>query len=450
MWTIVWKDILDALTSYRFLITTCLLFLLVMVSMIVLSEQYKGDLHSHYVAAAAYEGSDRKMWNPNEPGGIVGYLPIKGIYAFRKPQVLSMIAGGVDGILPNLVHVGTGTNRYRSLSINSDLYRSPLNKLFAVPDYSYIVGIVVSLLCVIFTFDSICGERESNTLRLVMSNPIPRHQVILGKWISSFTCLALAFLVSSICGFIYLYLNEEVRLAGADMSRILLILVVSLIYIALFCSLGLFISSVSKKPASAFVLCLLIWSWVILVYPSLAPEVAALLSPTPTEAEIEYEKGRIFHEYHWIKMRTRQDLWSKGAEQQEIAQRFMELDAGARGRMRKIDEEFENRVGEQVSFCKSLSRVSPYPCFIYSVTGLSRTGMDEIKSFRDLLRRFSDRLQESSSNPDSLDLVPEFGQHNPSLANSLSIMLIDVLLLAIYTVIFFVASYMCFLRYDVR
>lgn len=94
-----------------------------------------------------------------------------------------MIATGVDDALPNLIHAGTGINRYKSLSVNFDLYRSPLSMLFSVPDYSYVVGIVMSLLCVIFTFDSICGERESNTFRLVMSNPVPRYQILLGKWI---------------------------------------------------------------------------------------------------------------------------------------------------------------------------------------------------------------------------------------------------------------------------
>ena len=47
------------------------------------------------------------------------------------------------------------------------------------------IGYVLSLIAILFTFDSISGERERGTLRLMLANSIPRHTVLLGKFLGA-------------------------------------------------------------------------------------------------------------------------------------------------------------------------------------------------------------------------------------------------------------------------
>jgi ABC-type transport system involved in multi-copper enzyme maturation permease subunit len=128
----------------------------------------------------------------------------------------------------------------------------------------------------------------------------------------------------------------------------------------------------------------------------------------------------------------------------------MELDKEAQEKMRKLDEDYENRLGRQISLCRSISRLSPYSCFVYSVTSLSRTGIGDARNFKTTLRNSREEFQENSSNLGNAVVMQEFRSRHLDLASSLSIMSADVMVLAIYCVIFFALSYVCFLRYDVR
>ena len=60
------------------------------------------------------------------------------------------------------------------LQIGASRYPNPISVLFATPDLAYVVNIVISLLALLLTFDAITGELETGTLRLMLSNAVPR------------------------------------------------------------------------------------------------------------------------------------------------------------------------------------------------------------------------------------------------------------------------------------
>ena len=49
-------------------------------------------------------------------------------------------------------------------------------------DWEFIIGYVLSFVGLLFVFDSISGERQQGTMRLILSNSIPRYTVLLGKF----------------------------------------------------------------------------------------------------------------------------------------------------------------------------------------------------------------------------------------------------------------------------
>ena len=59
---------------------------------------------------------------------------------------------------------------------------------------------VGSLLAVLFAFDAICGEKERGTLKVMLSNAVPRDLIILSKGIGGYLCLIVPFLVALLAG----------------------------------------------------------------------------------------------------------------------------------------------------------------------------------------------------------------------------------------------------------
>ena len=62
----------------------------------------------------------------------------------------------------------------------------PLLATFRLLDLEFVFSVVLSLFAVVFAYDAVSGEKESGTLRLVFSNPVPRHLFILGKMAGAF------------------------------------------------------------------------------------------------------------------------------------------------------------------------------------------------------------------------------------------------------------------------
>jgi ABC-type transport system involved in multi-copper enzyme maturation permease subunit len=73
---------------------------------------------------------------------------------------------------------------------------SPMPALFPLMDWFLIVGVVMSLLALVFSYDAICGEREDGTLRLAISYPVSRSVLLLGKWTGGFLSLLLPFVTA--------------------------------------------------------------------------------------------------------------------------------------------------------------------------------------------------------------------------------------------------------------
>ena len=62
-------------------------------------------------------------------------------------------------------------------------------------DFTFIFQVVLSLFAILFTYDAINGERESGTLRLTYSCPVPRATYLLAKLAGAWTGLVVPLLI---------------------------------------------------------------------------------------------------------------------------------------------------------------------------------------------------------------------------------------------------------------
>lgn len=82
-------------------------------------------------------------------------------------------------------------------------------------------------------------------------------------------CLILSLIISVLLALFLLTTSGSIALSGEDFLRILGILLTSAIYLSTFYLIGLLISTVSRRTATALILVMFVWVMLVLVYPSL-------------------------------------------------------------------------------------------------------------------------------------------------------------------------------------
>ena len=66
------------------------------------------------------------------------------------------------------------------------------------------IGYVLSLIAILFTFDLISGEREHGTLRLTLANSVPRHTVLIGKFLGALVSISVPFTLAILINLVFL------------------------------------------------------------------------------------------------------------------------------------------------------------------------------------------------------------------------------------------------------
>ena len=76
---------------------------------------------------------------------------------------------------------------------------NPFLSIFLAVDVIFVFKIVLSALAILFAYNTISGEREDGTLKLVLSNPVPRDALVLGKYLGGMLSLFPIVVMSFAC-----------------------------------------------------------------------------------------------------------------------------------------------------------------------------------------------------------------------------------------------------------
>lgn len=455
--TLIKREIVGNILSFRFIVTFVLFFCLVLVSVFILTNGYQTRLESYEAASSAHGKSLDETGQNEDPAEQFDELFVsKGVYADLRPQRLSIFVDGLEPHMPSQVQ----TALFNPRSVDEDLYKNPLLSLFASPDYGYIVNIVVSLLALLFVFDAICGEKERGTLKITLSNSVPRDLVILSKWIGGYLTLAVPFLVAALAGYAYVSTSGSLVLDGDEMVRLGWIVGISLLYISLFFTLGLMISTLTHRAATSLIISLFVWICWILVIPNLAPVIARIAYAVPSVEKIVAEKMAVDQETDLRLARVSQTTLTYGKEGQRMMD---EIRAEGESRKDKLDRFYEDEFRTQISVSQTLSRLSPAASFRYATTEMAGTGVRHYQDFKKSYKRFNDELEEygdeindKRDNRGQLpadwfnkDQVPTLRMMSSRIGDSIDAITPDLMLLAVYNLLFFLGAYLLFIRYDV-
>ena len=418
--TIVKKEIASNLLSYKFFIVILLMTILLAASIFILYKDFKG------------RQEDYALIRPN-PGDPIAVLP---------PNPLSIFAKGLDEAIGRSFEV----DRLGMIDVRAG--QKSGNSIFAffpTPDFVYIVKVVLSLVALLFGFDQIAWERENGVLRLMLSNPVSRAAILAGKWLGNFLSLAVPFLLISLIGFVLLALDPQIHFGAAGTARFLLILAVSLLYAALFLSLGILVSAMARRAAISLIILLFIWAAAIFVVPNLGTLIARQMVEVPSVKALS-EK--------------RQQIWTREILLQEMERRSAGYNRAGDPAARHIDaiqneiDQMENdyrlKFNRLVRLSKTINRFSPAACFVYASTALAGTGIEEESRLKEAVIRYKDSalkavVWETTEKP------PAFSYRYRSIGQVLAGGgIVDAAILLIVAIVLFGWGFAAFLRYDVR
>jgi len=446
---LVKKEILNNILSFRFAVTFLLFFLLISGSVLMMAADHQKQVRDYSNAKAAYRQRISQMRNYDE-------FQMFGMTDRQRPNRLSIFAMGLE---PDMSRSVTNSE-WRNVEIGGTPYANPLFALFSTPDVTYIVNIVVSLLAILFVFDAVSGEREEETLKLMLSNPVPRDMILMGKCVGSLVCLSAAFLISLGAGLVTARVTMSLVFTSSQWLRIGMLILTSLLYISAFLMLGLFISTCVRNSGTSLMISLLAWVVLVLGVPNVVPIVTKQIVPLESPQKLASEMRAIEQE-EW---EAAQKRMREGMSKEEFHRIFTEVRRKIEDRSEALTDSYMNRFVNQASVARIMSRVSPSACFTYASTTLAGTGVEAYEAFiryvhedfRDQFeaslseaRRSSESRRESGDQIDPTKL-PEFSLARPTIDLVLRDSLLDIGLLFVYNTLFFLGAFVRFLRYDVK
>ncbi len=449
---IIKKEIINNILSFRFAISYVLLFALVLLAVFLMSNEY-GTRQREYASISKKERAHiDQLQRIEDPRALFRAFSAVSFNGLRQPRSASILARGLDNEIPIEV---PAYGAIRGLSSAERAGRNALREVFQAPDFVYVVNVVMSLLALLFVFDSICGEKDQGTLKLLLAHSLPRDTLLLGKWVGGYISVAMPFSMAALAGFTYVYASGALNADG--LWRFVLIYGLSLVYISAFFTLGLMISTLAHRTSTALLIALLVWICWILVVPNIAPVVARLVAPVPSRQVIESEKASIDREAQ---------LLLNGIQKRKVYGDEKEVErirSEVAGKMRKLEQFYVERLQVQIELTQNLARLSPSASFLFAATRLAGTGPvlagyfdQSMARYQDEYGRFRRELYHATigNNPQDGDWlrsedVPRFFITLEKVADSLDAALFDILLLLVFNALFFMLAYAFFLRYDV-
>lgn len=470
---IIRKELLDQLLSLRFAIACGVCLLVFLLSSIVLTRDYREAMSTFNM---------NKVMHRNEllQRTQVSSL-FEGVTVDRPLNIMNTLVRGLSKELMESVRVQPG-NR---LDFPEGWEQNPVLPLFPAVDFVFIVGIIMSLLALAFSYDAVSGEAESGVLKLLMSYSAPRDLVLLGKWIGGYLALIAPFVVSFVLALIVILLFPEVQPDIDSWLAILALFALALLYLAAIYSLGLFVSCRTRLASTSITVLLLVWVVLILAVPNMAPYAVGQFVSIPSRDEIDREKQvkerELSDRYQRIVEEEKERLGTDDIWQDEgFKKRQQDMSEEFKDEIQKIEDSFLKQMNRQTRLSGIVARISPLTSFNLAAFDLAAAGIAQEEEYVEALKAFSGTWQEYSEEKQKawreflerqrsedgsvsinsgdmerfniLDLsdAPRFDFSSMPIGDRLSVVYGDLLLLALWNVVFFMLAYLSFLRYPVE
>ena len=476
IWHLTKRELHDHLNSLRFAFTTVLLITLMLINAVAYLDAHKTRSQAYRKKVSA--SLDKMRSNTDNLYNLVIEGPGD---LYKKPSPLSFCASGGEAFIPESVRggratwsIGGGGSALRGVWRMSYPQSNPnlwdIMPDFTDVDWGNIISIVLSLVAILFTFDAISAEKEHGTLRLILSNSIPRGTVLVSKFFAALITISVPFLIAALLNLFLLYTSGSISLGASEWGRLGVIVFIAFIYLSIFLALGLLISSRVNHSSTSLTILLLIWTvWIVLI-PSTLGSLTSGLQSTRTREEFYAQRMDPFE-----KLRSEDGTGLNipflsrkipATKETLLWAEYLTEEATVNER---LNEEHVHAQIAQIQLARSITRVSPASSVRYAVESLAGTGFTRHVQFLAQVRRYAGEFRAflikadradpesphaigpkegTSEKPVDFVSIPKF-EDRISFRGAYTAAATDILLLLLFFIVLFAGAFLSFLRVDV-
>jgi ABC-type transport system involved in multi-copper enzyme maturation permease subunit len=514
LWTIVKKQVLVNVLSYRFVVGFALCQVLFVLATVILVRDYEERVSAH---GEAVSRNARQLQE-------VKVFSQLSLNLSKAPSRLSPLCTGFDKKFGNQVTVSS--LQIPQLSAGRQ-EKNPLLAALHSIDLVGVIQMVLGLLVLLFAHDTVSGERERGTLALSLSSSVPRHKFLFGQYLGGMITIVTVFLVGIALALLLIIRSPAIQFTSGEWLKLSLLILLSVAYVSALYLLGMLVSTVANRSVTALVVLLFFWILFVAVFPNLTTSLAARLKPIPARGTVSQEASVLMnefwrgayehsqahlprpdHDFDLIKGRyvhsgslpypitlyyaPREIMeWELAGVKEYVPRHIRTVE-----RIHDLHRDYERRLEEQSRLARNLSRISPAWVYYHAATSLAGTDADSYLRFlersrkyrRELIRyaeskdglyshRYFTRLEPSrwrgraelealkgqpgrleqemgpgweAVDPLNLADLPPFDSSGPGVHDAVGSALPDIALLVFLNLVLFLGAHVCFLRADVR
>ena len=465
IWHIAKRELYDNLNSLRFALTTVLLLGLMLTNAVVYLREQPVRVRKYLAAVTdarnVLKARADSLYELAQKGP--GKL-------YKKTSPLHFCAEGGDPFLADAVEShhhfwdygylkSFWQMRYPAATPNLTNIRPDVTKI----DWAFVIGYVLSLIALLFTFDSVAGERERGTLRLILANSMPRHTVLVGKFLGALMSISIPFALAVLINLLVLSTSSTVYFGADAWGRLGIIFFVGILYTCLFLALGLLVSTRVHRSAVSLVILLLTWVTLVVFMPSVLALIASGFSSPMSQDEL-----RVLQEQINDKHRKEYDrrFSRPNSEALHFQNKYVVQEAADQEHLveKRLDEQIA-----QVQHARSIIRISPTAVLQHLLESFAGSGFERHLQFLENAQCYASEYRKfivdtDRADPESLHLIgvrramskkpvsPEsipIFEDSISLSKDFNTAAIDLLLLILFFVVLFSGAYLAFVRVEV-
>jgi len=255
--TLVFKEVHDLVLTLRFTVGTLIAVVLAVLAAYIGSLDYNARLDSYQTKLKLTRASiaETRVYSFLRPT------------IYRPPEPLSVLNRGQEGRLGTDYGVSIDVEPTEAEGQNRG---NEYLAIFSEVDLTVVVAVILGLLALLFTFDSVSGEREAGMLKLTLSYAVSRSQFLLGKFLGAWLTLMIPTAVACMLSVLVVWMAAEVRFGSLEYARLGLLFLLYVLYLTVMLLLGLVVSAFVHRSFVALVFCTFAWFLCVTIVPNLA------------------------------------------------------------------------------------------------------------------------------------------------------------------------------------
>lgn len=318
----------------------------------------------------------------------------------KPPSVLAFIADGGEDQMPNKILVNAFIYQYPSVATRGNDMFSLLPNV----DWVFIVGALMSLTAILLGFSSIAGEKRDGTLAMILSNPVSRLSLFLGKYIGLLIVMIITLLVGAGISLVILTIEGVLPLTTQVILSIAAALLISILCISFVLLSSMAVSSMAGRPAVALVILMVFWLLGTIAIPGMARLFGEKAVTVTSPFELEQESNASF-ESIWYNAPKGAGTWKSAPSYAftEAAHRRAETVEKIVAENQKIYHRVYNERIRQAENIRTLSCASPSGLLDDALQVICDTGISGYKQFLETAHTYQQHLHTFTIERDRLD-----------------------------------------------